>query len=399
MIVEILRGKEHIGGSILKITQGQTAILLDCGAMLPEVGQPATEDNFDLSRIGTVEAVFLTHHHGDHSGLLDKLPPEAALYASVETVNTMNTLDLYLDRPLRTAGRAVHGLFDGETAQVGELCVTAFAVEHSAEGAVMFLVEGGGKRLLYTGDYKNAEGIAPEGVDLLITEGTMLTRDGQRFPDEAAVETELRRVMRQTKGRVFILQSCTNLPRVQSVVAACKGTSRALMQDVFMRFSLEQNDHQALTARYGFVWNPFDQQGERFYDKLMRRYFWQKAAASCKHIADYPRAVVFIRSTMVHKLREMIKEGMNITNDAFVFSMWRGYEKEPRTTALVELFRANGVQPQYIHTSGHADRQHIRALIDVVKPKRICCIHSEDADGIAALAGEIEVAEGERVEV
>ncbi|MEG0766882.1 MAG: hypothetical protein RR482_04125 [Clostridia bacterium] len=39
MQIDILRGREHIGGNIIKVTEGETRILLDCGAMLPEVGQ------------------------------------------------------------------------------------------------------------------------------------------------------------------------------------------------------------------------------------------------------------------------------------------------------------------------------------------------------------------------
>ena len=154
MKIEVLRGKEHIGGTIIKVTEGETSILLDCGTMLPEIGQPKKEDNFDMESIGRINAVFLSHHHGDHCGLIDKLPDEVDLYASVETVNYMNTLDMYLGRPLRLSKRNVYAMFDSESIKIGKLSVTAFHVEHSAEGAVMFLVEGGGKRLLYTGDFK-----------------------------------------------------------------------------------------------------------------------------------------------------------------------------------------------------------------------------------------------------
>lgn len=394
MKVEILRGKAHIGGNIIKVIEDATAILLDCGALLPEIGQPKREDDFDINRTGHVDAIFLSHHHGDHSGLIDKLPQEAELYASIETINYMNTLDRYLGRSLRTAGRKVHGLFDGEAATVGSLSVTAYFVEHSAEGAAMFLVEGSGKRLLYTGDYKFAEGFGISGVDLLITEGTLLTRDSQAFSDEAAVEGALRKVMEDTKGRVFILQSSANLPRIRSVLAAHNSVSspkRPLMQDVFLKYSLEQTGHEEMAAPYAFVWNGFDNWGDRAYDRIVLQYRDGNAATSRKRIADFHNAVVFIRPTMLDMLQKLIDGGMDISNDALVFSMWRGYEKEPQTAALVDLFRAHGVQPFYIHTSGHADREHLKALIASVSPRRLVCVHSEDAVAITQVSGSTEV--------
>ena len=38
--------------------------------------------------------------------------------------------------------------------QIGDLSVTAYPVDHSAFGAVAYLIEHGGKRLLYTGDLR-----------------------------------------------------------------------------------------------------------------------------------------------------------------------------------------------------------------------------------------------------
>ncbi len=395
MKVEILRGKEHIGGNIIKVMEGETSILLDCGAMLPEVGQPKQEDNFDLSKIGHVDALFLSHHHGDHAGLLDRLPVEVALFASTETINYMNTLDMYLDRPLRTAGRAVHALFDGEETAVGSLRVKAFSVEHSAEGAVGFLVDGGGKRLLYTGDFKNKPGFGANHVDLLITEGTMLTRDAQAYPDEDAVEFAMRRVMRETRGRIFVLQSSANLPRIRSVVNARNIVStRPLMQDVYLKFALEQTGHEELAAPYAFVWNGFDKDGKCAYDRITSHYCDITAATSCKRITDFCNGIVFIRPTMLKMLTKLIEDGMDISEDAFIFSMWRGYEKDPQVAALVERFKSHGVEPQYIHTSGHADRQHLKEFIDDIHPARLACVHSEDSESICELAGDIPVESG-----
>ena len=411
MKVELLRGKEHIGGNIIKVTEGETAILLDCGAMLPTIGEAKVEDDFDMDRIGKVDALFLSHHHGDHSGLMDKLPAEVDLYTTVETVTFMDKLDMYMNRPLRTRGRAVHSLFDGESVTVGSLTVTLYITEHSADGSAMFRVEGGGKTLLYTGDFKHSLSIL-HGVDLLITEGTMLTRDGQAYADEDGVEMAFRRVFRETEGRVFVLTSSANLPRIRSVISArnhdCPDeiryanysyssgdAPRPIMQDVFLKYILENTGHKELAAPYAFIWNQFSDSRSRAYDRIARHYCDTNAAASCRRINDLSRAVVFIRPTMVDVLEKLVNEGMELNEDALVFSMWRGYEKDPNVVRLLALFEKSGVQPKYIHTSGHADIQHIQELIHKVNPQKIACIHSENAGMIKELAGDIPVETGE----
>lgn len=400
MQIDILRGKEHIGGNIIKVTEGDTAILLDCGALLPEVGQTEKEDDFDVTRIGKVDAVFLSHHHGDHAGLLERLPSEASLYTAAETMAFMDQLDRYLGRPPRTAGRKVFRLRDREAVTVGCLSVTPVAVEHSAEGAVMFIVRGGGKAVLYTGDYKSAPDFHTGGIDLMITEGTMLTRGAQGYPDEAAVERALKETMLAAEGRVFVLQSSANLPRVRSVVNARNAAAFGpVMQDVFMKYALEQTGHKNLAARYAFVWTPFSEAGMRPYDRIARRYCAENAAESYKRIARFGKAVVFLRATMLDMMTRLIAGGMDISKDTLVYSMWSGYQKEPRTAALLELFKQHGARIQHIHTSGHADREHILELINNVNPSRIACVHSESSELISELAGGRPVERGDRITV
>lgn|GEM_PF-2131867 len=396
MLVEILRGKDHIGGNIIRIALGETAVLLNCGALLPEIGGKAKEDDFDMARIGKVDAVFLTHHHGDHAGLLDRLPPSVKLYTSPETAVFMDAMDEFLGRPLRTAARETHILREGTAVSAGGMEVLPIRVEHSADGAMMFLVRGGGKALLYTGDFKVAADVPVDGIDLLICEGTMLTRDGQAYADEEAVERALREVMEKTSGRVFVLQSSANFPRVRSVMRAAG--DRPVLQDIFMKFLMERTGNGDLAAPYGFVWIPFEFP-DRAYDRIARQYLSELKAVSYKKIAQFPNAVVFLRPTMADMLKILAKKGTRIYRDALVFSMWRGYEKEPQTAALLEFFQSSGVTPRYIHTSGHADRGQIQKLIQNVRPKRIACVHSEDASLIAGLAGGIPVEDGVQVEL
>ena len=61
--------------------------------------------------------------------------------------------------------------------------------------------------------------------------------------------------------------------------------------------------------------------------------------------------------------------------DAFNFSMWRGYESEPGMTEMLEWCRAGGAEIAYIHTSGHASPADLRAFATALHPKMAVPVH------------------------
>lgn len=109
------------------------------------------------------------------------------------------------------------------------------AVDHSAYEAYMFLIEAQGKTVLHTGDYR-LHGFKGKGVltalekyvgqvDVLITEGTTLSRPGQPVVTERDVEQQAAALMGENKC-VFLLCSATNIDRLAAFCAAAKQAGR-----------------------------------------------------------------------------------------------------------------------------------------------------------------------------
>ena len=83
----------------------------------------------------------------------------------------------------------------------------------------MFLVEGYGKRILITGDYRlhgrNSEKLMKtfeemQHIDLMISEGTNLLRESKLYHDEKWVEEEFKNIFKRYKY-VFLLSSSSLL--------------------------------------------------------------------------------------------------------------------------------------------------------------------------------------------
>jgi len=61
--------------------------------------------------------------------------------------------------------------------------------------------------------------------------------------------------------------------------------------------------------------------------------------------------------------------------DAFNYSMWRGYLSEPYHAEPLEWCRAGGAEIAYIHTSGHASAADLRAFAAAIGPKITVPVH------------------------
>ncbi len=125
----------------------------------------------EFSRGGA--AYFLTHFHGDHTDGLKKGWSHGPVFCSRLTAKL-------LDARFGLNGGVVEALDPGESRRVklarGECVVTALDANH-CPGALMFHIEKGGRRALYTGDFRLNDSVRADaerlkGVDLACVDHT-----------------------------------------------------------------------------------------------------------------------------------------------------------------------------------------------------------------------------------
>ena len=92
MKIKVHRGLDQIGGCITEISTETSRVFIDFGQNLPGYGVPTTpeEDEALVTQIFAQnkkehEAVFYTHGHEDHVGLLEYIPKDVPQYMSEGT--------------------------------------------------------------------------------------------------------------------------------------------------------------------------------------------------------------------------------------------------------------------------------------------------------------------------
>lgn len=159
----------QIGGCVTEIRCGEARIFIDFGSNLP--GSQAFDKDLNIQGLtygeSRCDGVFFTHMHGDHIGEIQRINPDIPLWMGVGTKELEILLLGELSERLGTeteakrvaveqleAVRRSNVFYPGRAIQVGKLTVTPLLVDHSAFDSYMFLIEGSGKRVLHTGDFR-----------------------------------------------------------------------------------------------------------------------------------------------------------------------------------------------------------------------------------------------------
>lgn len=388
----IHRGSHQIGGNCVELVAPNSRILIDCGLPLDydeQAHEVQVKIHEDAQRwLSHCDAIFLSHFHADHYGLLDEAPQGTKVYTTKETAELMKIsgvfredLTEYLDTQLIE-----------DTVTVKDFRVTKFDVDHSAFGACALLFEVCGNRILYSGDirlhgkkgvlYKNL----PQNVDYLFLEGTNLGR-GVRQKTETAIENEFVKQFSSHPDSLHLVWcSSQNIDRIVALYRACVRTNRVLGVDPYAAYALElahQNRQNIPNKTFPsfeiyFPWSftnwMIEKDRQLVYDL---RYGATKLEQT--DLPENPSKYVLLFRPKL--LRDLIKYLSN-TKVCLTNSIWAQYWEQDKheINSLKEWLAEKPELRQKlpdIHTSGHADVPSLQKIVEHVQPKRIVPMHTE----------------------
>ena len=359
----------QIGGCITEISSDKgTRIVIDVGANLPGTASGREVDVAQLTK--GCDGVFITHYHGDHIGEFEKVDHATPIYMGEVAQEMFLNLCKHLPDKDIDAVRRFRTFQPAERISIGDMVVTPYRVDHSAYDAYMFLIQCEGKRILHTGDFRThgwtGKGVAAvlerhvKKVDVLLCEGTMLSRQGEELLSEYDLSEKAKPIFRDNR-HVFVLCSSTNIDSLASFYKAANAVGRLVVADRYQCSNLDIATASAKSTIYEFIYVKRYSPGEQdCIDEMRRRGF-----------------CMFVRAG-----NPMFKAIMEEFPDSLlVYSMWKGYLKEEtRDKNIYDFVPKDGqgnLVYQYLHTGGHATEEAIIELCEIVRPEIIFPIHSE----------------------
>ncbi|GHV49882.1 MBL fold hydrolase [Deltaproteobacteria bacterium] len=392
----IHRAADTIGGNCLEIVAPTgERLILDAGRPLatPDDEPTPTPPSLDITR--PVMGVVLSHAHTDHCGLLSELPGSWPVYCGKATEQLVR---LFAVLQRTTMAQTFHTWGEsGQAFSLGSFTITPFIIDHSAFDAYALKIEVGGKTIMYSGDFRaHGRKIArtkalmqnpPPVVDALILEGTNLIAEGatsKPTPTESELEERFVSLFRETRGRVFVSWSSSNIDRTVTLFRACKKSGRILVLDLFCMLvlirlkefaRLPQPDWSGGHMR-AVVTSRMKQLTRRLgEDNLVERLIGVNAAMSARKLAQTPeRWVIMARGSLVD---EYAGQGVvPNADDAWIWSLWEGYLKMGSTQSMKDYFAP--CRKICLHTSGHANQEMLVRFATAMRPKMLIPVHVEE---------------------
>ena len=380
MEINIIRGQNQIGGSIIEISSKSTKIILDIGSNLEDKEIVVPEIDGLFKGETKYDGVLISHYHGDHIGLATKILPEISIYMGEKSYQIHKVSNEYMRKEYLKEPK----IFKAEEEfHIGDIKITPYLCDHSAFDSYMFLLDCEGKRMLYTGDFRSngRKSFEPllrklPKVDVLITEGTNLSNNkiGKINLTEKELEKKGIELLEGNDKPVFVLMAATNIDRIVTFYKIANATKRLFLLDTYAG--------QITATIGGNIPNSGTFSNVRMFLTNQNKYEilenYKKNKIGRKGTVN-SNFMMCVRSSMKQYL-ENYPEGFSFEGCTMFYSMWEGYKKEKNTKEFLEFMEEKGVKIISLHTSGHADEKDFDKLIKKVEPKIIIPVHTENSE-------------------
>ena len=381
-----LGGLDGIGKNMTAFEYGDDMVLVDAGLMFPEDDQPGIDlilpdYTYVLENEQKLRGIVITHGHEDHTGalpyLLMDLTRKVPIYAAKLTLGMIaGKLEEHNIRQPKFVE-----VQDGSNVTLGALNLTFFAMTHSIPGALGVFMNTPAGTLIHTGDFKldqtpidgrrpNYQAICKfgaRGVDLLLADSTNATRPGFT-QSEAAVGPNLRHIIKNAKGRVFVASFSSHIHRLQQVCDASVAVGRKV---VVTGRSMVNNTKVA--RELGYL-NIADEDIVDAFD--VDRIDDDKIVVLCTGSQGEPLSALARMANGEHK-------SLSITaNDTVIISATPVPGNEKSVQGIVNSLSKIGCDiydksRALVHVSGHGSQEELKLMLDMVKPRNFMPVHGE----------------------
>jgi len=365
-------------------------VLIDAGVKFPDerlhgVDLVVPDYTYLLEHIDRLRGVLITHGHEDHIG---GLPYLLMQYESPEPLPIYGTK---LSLGLITVKLQEHGLLnkvalesfdDGDRITLGSIQAEALEVNHSVPGAVGFVLRTPVGTVFFTGDFKfdpdppdgkttdvdRLRQIGDEGVLALFSDSTRVEQPGWTA-SERIVDDSIEQLIREAPGRVIVTTFASNLGRLQRVIQSDYRLGRRT--SVAGR-SMEESLRVA--ERIGYLNVP---EGSMVELRQVASVNPDKLVLLTTGSQGEPTSVLSRMAAGEHPLVKVQP------TDTVIYSASPIPGNEETVAHSIDNLFRRGANVIYraindkIHVSGHASREELRQMIDLLRPRYTVPLHGE----------------------
>jgi ribonuclease J len=380
-----LGGLGEFGLNMMAISCGDTTIVIDAGAMFPEIDLPGVDLIVpDLAyleeRRGQIKALVLTHGHEDHIGGV----PYVLRLLDGPVYGTPLTLALVAPKLEEHGVDPPHGTVvvkPHDRTVIGPFTLEFIRVTHSLPDCVAVAVRTPQGVLLHTGDFKidqtplDAEAfdlhrmaqLGAEGVLALFCDSTNVDRRGYTG-SEIDVRDAFEEIFTSTEGKIVVATFASSLYRVQIIADLAAKFDRRL---AFVGRGMIENSQ--IGQRLGHLRLPA---GVAIKDNEVPDFPPGDVVCLATGSQGEPNAALSRIAIDDHRFVRL-EEG-----DAVVLSARAIPGNEKAIGRVINHVARRGVDvvtegSRHVHVSGHGSEEELKLVLSLVRPRFFVPIHGE----------------------
>lgn len=392
--ISFLGGLEEVGEKNTAVIEYQNdAIVLDCGNSLgidlPGINYEIADATYLESIKHKIRGYVITHGHLDHIGGLKHVVPKfpAPIYGSRFTLGIVEKSfeDLPPGQPVFKPELTVMEMDNHEKLKVGPFFVEFIRITHSIPEASAVNIETPVGRIIATGDFRldpepldhkpsdvsRLKELGDQGVLALLSESSYSQSEG-RTPTESTLEKSFMDVITKAQGRIFCAVFSSNMNRIQMIINAAVESGRKVALD-----GRSMMAYAEIAVRQGLLKVP---KGTFVAMRDIAKLEDDKILVMCTGGQGEPNAALMRMSEGAHNHINLKAGDTVIVSSSPIPGNEIRYDMIGNNLAKmgVILFRhpthdIDGCGP--LHVSGHARRDEMREMINLVRPKFFIPVH------------------------
>lgn len=381
-----LGGLGEIGKNTYCIEEKDSIIIIDAGVKFPEEDLPGINyvipDYTYLARNQyKIKALLITHGHEDHIGgipfLLQKIRIPVIYAPRLAAALIKNKLE---EARFKEKVRIVE-IDDDTHLDLNPFEIDFVNMTHSIPDALGMRIKTSNGNIFTTGDFKidltpvgddidfaKLTRFGEEGITLMMADSTNAEVPGSSLSERAVVNS-INEIFRNTPGRLIIATFASNLYRIQQIVETAVKFKRRI---VIVGRSMEKTIQ--IGRQFGYINCP-----DSFIitTDFIKNYRPNELLILCTGSQGEPMAALSRIAAGSHKSLNILP------GDTVVFSsspIPGNASSVNRTINMLTRSGANVLTNSVftnLHASGHADREDLKLMLKLLKPKYFMPVHGE----------------------
>jgi len=380
-----LGGLGEIGLNMMVMEYDHYILVVDAGLMFPEEYMPGVDMviqdmHYLKENSDKVQSIILTHGHEDHIGAMPFFLKEF----NIPVFGTNFTIEL-LKEKLREHDLLENAILRkikaGDVTRFGPFKVEYISVNHSIVDGVALAIDSPEGIIIHSGDFKiDQTPVDGQKTDLgrfayygehdvlaLFSDSTNIEREGFTL-SERDVRRTLEELFHSCDGRLIIAAFASNITRIQQIINLATKFDRKV---IFSGKSMVTNVRIARAE--GFISMPDDIEIKEKEINLLPD---DKINIITTGSQGEPMSSLTRMAQNTHKHIKIKKGDTIILSSRFI----PGNERS--ITRIINNLYRMGAEVVYekvsdIHSSGHAYKEELKLMLNLVKPKYFIPIHGE----------------------